>query len=333
MPFVLPRWNTGKPPAPSSKKPQMPPPIVPGANPRAPPPVQPGALQQGTKIINTETVALGSSPFQGQTYNLPLMDINAIELDVSGSITGTTTAAVDTSAVISYITVADSNGSIFMNIPGGNFVYDNYSRYSTPAPTAVQSNSTAAGASSFTPASLTYLNVRIPASLGGTTGCQLTIYYSPLAVLPGATGATVSNQILVHFGATDGYRTRYAYQSLNLVTGDNLLQTQSTPQSNLISEVFMRNLPSAFTPAGAYGDINFLRITTNGQTIEPNLSGRTLYSRDIRRFGPSGTLPFESTTAVLGESSLFALNSSSEFDVNMAAGANAQFVWVWYEAA
>ena len=321
----------GTPVAPKHKGLQIPPPISPGVNPRAPPPAQTASLAQGVKTVNAEQRSLASSTLQGQTYNLPLGDINELEFDLSGTITGTTTSAVDTAAVIDHITIADGKGNIFMNIPGGTFIYDNYSRYSTPAPTAVQSNVTAAGASSLTSAALVLLNVRIPAALGGTTGCQITVYYAPLGAFPGATGVSVTNVISAHFGATDGFRTRYSYQSIGLSAGSNHLQTNSVPQANLISELFLRNLPSNFNGAGGYGGLSYLQISTNGAVIEGNLTGPMLYARDIKRFGPAGSLPFESTTAVLGEGSTFAMNSSSEFIVDMSSAGTPQFVWIWYE--
>lgn len=331
MPFVIPRFGQGKPPQTKPKGNQMPPMVTPGANPRAPPPSQPSAVQQGTKIINAEQKSLATGITQGQTYNLPLMDINKLEFDISGTITGTTTAAVDTSLVIDHFTVADGNGNIFMNIPGGTFAYDNYARYSTPSPTTAQSNSTAAAASSLTVASLVFPNVRIPAAIGGTTGCQLTVYYNTLSTFPGATAVAVTNSISVHFGATDGYRTRYSYQTISLSSGSNHLQTNSVPQSNLISELFLRGLPTNFTAADSYGDISYLQISTNGAVVEGNLTGQQLYARDIARFGPANTLPFQATTAVLAEPSLFAMNSSSEFILDMTASGSPTFVWVWYE--
>ena len=331
MPFAF-TWGASqkKGVTPSSPSSGIPPSIAPGSNPRAPPPTQSRALAQGTKVVNTESIALRSGKTtQGQTYNLPLSDINKLQLDLSSTtFTGTLTDAIDTTAVIDHISLADASGAVFANIPGGTFLLDNYNRFTVPKPTYTPSFNNATTATALTDASLLIPNTRIPAASGGTTGCQLTVTYAALPA--GLTALTVSDSIRVHFGATDGYQTRYVAQNLALVSGDNLLQTNSVPQTELISELFIRDMPAGYS---SNYDIDYVRIQTNGQVIEGNLSGSALAARNIEQFpNSSGSAPtFQTDTVCLLEGSYFAMNSSSEFDINMLdAASSAQFVWVFY---
>ena len=228
--------------------------------------------------------------------------------------------ATDFANLIDHIQVADGSGRVFANIPGGNFVYDNYTRYSIPVPTSVQSNVIASAATSGS-ATLVYRNLRIPAAAGGETGCQLTVYYS--AILSSASAMTATSKIIVRFGNCQGYKTRYAVQSLNLASGDNLLQTNSVPQSNMISELFIRKL-------GTDSYLSYVRIQTNNIVIEQQLNEPSIVQRDLDRFYGA----FETGTLVLAEPGQWAMNSTSEFDVNMSSAVNnVQFVWVWYEPA
>jgi len=291
-------------------------------DPRAAPPVQPAIIASGTKTVNTETISTtsGGGTVQGQTYNLALMDIITVEFYLTITSVTSTINATDFTNLIDHIQIADGQGGIFMNIPGGTFIYDNYTRYITQPPTSVGSNTIASSATSGT-ALLIIPNLRIPAAAGGTTGCQLTFFYA--ATPSSATAMTFTNRITVRFGNCGGYATRYSYQSLNLASGDNLLQTNSTPQSNLISELFIRKLGTA-----TY--LNYVRIQTNGQVIEQQLYENQIVQRDKDRFFGS----FESDTLVLAEPGQFAMNSTSEFDINMTSAVNSvQLVWVWFVPA
>jgi len=298
--------------------------VSPSVNPTLGAPVQPAQLTQGLKTVNTETITLGTTAtqaIQGQTYNLPLIDIIALEFQISiTSVTGSFNAT-DFAKLIDHIQIADGSGHIFANIPGGTFVYDNYTRYNTPPPTTVLSNTIASGATSGT-ATLVYHNTRTPAASGGETGCQLTVYYTATAP-SSATALVFTNRIQVRFGNCQGYKTRYANQNITLASGDNLLQTNSVPQSNLISELFIRTLGTA-----TY--LNYVRIQTNNVVIEQQLYESQIAQRDKDRFYGS----FEADTLVLAEPGQWAMNSTSEFDVNMSSAVTgAQFVWVWYEPA
>lgn len=295
--------------------------VSPQVNPQVGAPVQPATLTQGTKTINTETVTFAAGQtFQGQTYNLPLIDVTELELYLTLTSVTATLNATDFANLIDHIQVADGSGRVFANIPGGNFVYDNYTRYSIPVPTSVQSNVIASAATSGS-ATLVYRNLRIPAAAGGETGCQLTVYYS--AILSSASAMIATSKIIVRFGNCQGYKTRYAVQSLNLASGDNLLQTNSVPQSNMISELFIRKL-------GTDSYLSYVRIQTNNIVIEQQLNEPSIVQRDLDRFYGA----FETGTLVLAEPGQWAMNSTSEFDVNMSSAVNnVQFVWVWYEPA
>ena len=290
-------------------------------NPQASPPVQPAVIVQGSKTINTETVTfVDGQTFQGQTYNLPLADINQLELVTTITSVTSTLAATDFANLIDHIQVADGSGHIFANIPGGTFVYDNYTRYNIPCPATVISNTISTGATSGT-ATLDYLNARIPAGAGGSTGCQLTIFYS--ALQSSASAMTMTCSISVMFGDCQGYATRYTNQSINMAAGDNFLQTNSVPQQNLISEVFIRKL-------GTASYLGYVRLQANGMVVEQQFTYAQLTARMRRRF--LSTSAFESDTIVLAEPGQFVMNSTSEFDVNMSSAVNGvQFVWVWYE--
>jgi hypothetical protein len=302
--------------------------INPTIDPRQAPPAQPAVIASGVKTVNTESITcVSGSTVQGQTYNLALMDVITIEIYLVATI-GATINASDMASFIDHVQVADGQGGIFANIPGGTFLYDNYSRYATPngAP-VLQSNTIASAATSGT-ALLVIPNIRIPAAAGGQTGCQLTVFYS--AIPASAASATLSSRISVRFGSCGGYATRYQVQTINTASGDNLLQTNSTPQSNLISELFLRSL-------GSRTYVNYIRIQTNGQVIEQQLYENQIQQRMQDRFPPSsGTTAgnFATTTLVLAEPGQFAMNSTSEFDLNMSSAVNGvQLVWVFYVPA
>ena len=294
-------------------------------DPRAAPPAQPAVIAAGVKTVNTEVVSVASGTTQGQTYNLPLMDVITVELYLTISAVTGSLAVTDFCNLIDHIQVADGQGGIFAKIPGGTFLYDNYTRYTTPPPTTLVSNVIASAATSGS-ALIVLPNIRIPAAAGGTTGCQLTVFYA--AFLSAATVMTVTDRITVRFGNCGGYATRYQVQNLNLAAGDNLIQTNSTPQSNLISELFIRNIATTSANRAAY--FNYVRIQTNGQVIEQQLFVNQIIQRDLERWYGA----FALGTLVLGEPGQFAMNSTSEFDVNMVSAVNTvQFVWVFYVPA
>jgi hypothetical protein len=272
-------------------------------------------IATGSKVIQAEQRTLSTTVLvPGQTYVVGGGDIGSLHLEMSFT-AGGTYAATDFANLISYIQIQNSDGSYTSNIPGGTFLYDNYTRFTQPVPSAVLSNTIAANASSGS-AVIDIPNILLPAALGPY---RVTFYYG--TVPSGATTFALTNQWSIIFAPCGGIRTCYSYQNQPLVVGQNHFESVAAPMNVPIVDVMFRSL-SAIT------DIQYFRIVNDGQVVESYLTEINVHQRAIQRFNNA----FETTTLPLLEPNEFVLKpgANTEFVINSTvADAAAQEVWIY----
>ena len=292
-------------------------------NPRAPAATPLGLGEVSTYDMGTRNITLTQGVTTDQSLPLSMLgDTIQLDFEFSNTYTGWSGGTIDVTNSIDHIQLATAKGIIMASIPG-NFLKLNYLRFSPQrnnAPSVAQAYASGVTTISGT---ISIPGLRLPKAYGPW---QLTVFYTSIATasLPSGTGVTavqVSNHIIGTFGNTGGKISRYMNQSFPLVSGSQMVQTNSVPQNVPIAELFLSGLAST-------SDITQIVLQTNGQVIEPNISGSLLVSRAAGRL--VGTLP--PGQLILLPSTQFTLNSSSMFQItdSQADSGNA-FMWYWLE--
>jgi hypothetical protein len=288
----------------------------PATNPKAAAPLSPPVIAKGQQPNFTETFTLATTVTQGNSYNLPTsQDVIGLQLQLSGTVT-TPSAGWDAANVIQRIEIYNGAGSLKMNIPGGTFLYDQYTRFSGVKPTAVRTNTVSSSATTFT-ATIQVIGLRLPAA----NGCNVTIYYNTLAgTASSAAAVSVTNAVQAIFGSSGGHQSRMRTQTFSLNIGDNLLQTNSVPQGVAIYEVFMRGWSSI-------AHLDHISIESGTAVVEQNLKEAAI----VQRMTDLDLDSYETTTLVLREPGPFIMDANGLFNVNCGTADTPTFTWYWVE--
>lgn len=289
----------------------------PATNPKAAAPLQPAVIQKGQQPNFTEGFTLSSSVIQGNAYNTPTsQDIIGLQCLISGSVT-TPSAAWDVSSIVERIEIYNRAGKLVMNIQGGTFLYDLYTRFAAVKPAAVRSNSVTATATTFS-ATIQVIGLRLPAKNGPYA---VNFYYNTLAATKSsAASIAFTNAVSAIFGSANGITTRMRNQTFTLAAGDNYLQTLSVPQGVPIYEVFMRGW-------SAIGNLSYVQIESGSGVVEQNLKESAI----VQRMTDLDLDSYETTTLVLREPGPFIMDSNGTFDLNLGTADSPTITWYWVE--
>lgn len=285
-------------------------------NPRSPSAVPVGLGESSTYDLGTRNVTLTTALTTDQTLNLPMLaDTIRLDFGITLTVTGSLSGTGDAVNAIDHIQLATAQGMIKAIIPG-TFIKINFLRFSSNKTNLTSTT----GTSSPITVTVPIVGLRLPRTYGPW---QLTVFYAAYTNIgfTGATGATMANHIIGYYGSAGGKISRYLNQVLPLSSGTNMIQTNSVPQNVPIAELFISGLANQT-------DITQLLLQTNGQIIEPNVSGAFLVARAQERL--IGTLP--TGQLLLLPTTQFTLNSSSEFQItDSQSDPGSAFVWYWLE--
>jgi hypothetical protein len=269
-------------PMPTSGRANVAPQHNPQLSPRSPVPAKPDAFLTSAKVINTESMVLGSGPNQGQAWNLPTLgDITGFTFSIAASsATGSGSVTVEWANAIDHIVVRNRNGTpydtIYFSDPGlaGGLkarIYDWDTLFVLKTPTSVRANTTAAS-TALTSITKTIVvpGLRCSAEDGPW---QLEVWYSGTTEFggTGVTAATITNRIKVHFGTADDgtgqkWNTKFAQQTIPTSgTGDFHLETTGIIKNTLINQMLLQNVATL-------SHLDHMVVNSRGANIDTNLS-------------------------------------------------------------
>lgn len=287
-------------------------------DPRAPAPVPTSLVEQSTQHITDISKNLGSGAISSESIALPTTgDIVSMYLSNNLSFVpgATVSGSIQSTTSIEQIFVFNAAGTVIMVILGSqlHMLYEEFSLHTTdfsdPATTVVASTNGTANSVVILP----YL--RLPASSGSFS---MQLYYTgvsnlgswaanngpALTVATGINSASVTTGVDVIFGNAEGGTSYISSASVPVQPGINPLQNKVPMQNETIAEMIMYGF-------AADSDLAYLRIVTNGLTVESYTTSNQLIARDegrIQATRPTGLfwiLP----------NSQFAMNTSSTFEL------------------
>lgn len=301
-------------------------------DPRAPAPVPTSLIQLSTQHVTTETRTLGTSVVSTSSVPLPATD-DIIDMYLNTTVTfdagSTVSGSVQATSAISQVIVYNNQGEPVMLILGEqlHMLYANYSIHKTDF-TDTATSVTASTDSQSASCVIQFPYFRLPAADGPFS---VQIYLQPISSLgswatsngptltaaTGITSASVSIGIDVIFGDAQGVTSYIQSTTVDVGTGNNMIQSRVPMQNMTIAEMILYNF-------AADSDLQYIMITTNGQTIESYTSEGQLAARDnayIQAARPTGLF-------WLLPNSQFALNSSSTFSVFLSSSATTKTIKV-----
>ncbi len=304
-------------------------------DPRAPAPAKSTSFVASSKVIATESMALGSSIQQGQTFPLPTLgDITSLAFTLTETaVTGSGTVTLDYANIIDHIVIRNRNGTPFNTIPikdptaaGLNpAIYDLDTLFIKPTPTTVRSNHIAANtAISGTLATITVPGIRCSAQDGPW---EVEFWYNSNAGWggTGVTALTVNNTIKVNFGDAGGYNTKMAYQTVPTTgTGDYHLETTGIVKDTLLNHVLMQNVSTL-------SNLDHVVVNSRGSNVDTNLSeGMIVQGMTDNYYNAFGTKTLVPTAGPPAINTQFTIGSADEFITNWGTStSNVQFVYAY----
>lgn len=300
-------------------------------NPRAPAPVPTSILEQSTQHIADISKTLSTGVISSESIALPTSaDIIDCYLNTTVNFTpgATVSGSVQATTALEQIFIFDAVGAVTMVILGEqlHMLYSAYSVHKTDFPDTAVTLVASTPGSANSVIQIPYL--RLPAASGpfsmqlyfvgyGSLGQWGTANAPTLTAATGITSASVVVGVDVIFGNAEGATSYLNSATLSVSQGINPLVNRVPMQNQSIANMILYGF-------SADDDLGYVRIVTNGQTIEGYTTYGQLIARDaamIQATRPTGLF-------WLLPNSQFALNSSSTFDIFGATGISTQQITV-----